>query len=166
MTALGRLSALLTVFSVAFGSVLVPRFARCQDATRLPRLYLGLTGAMVLSVVPIALAGWLTPEPLLWLLGTRYSDLQSECGWAVSSACITQIAMAMYQLNRAKSWIRIGALWHAPLTIVIQVVALTILDVSHLHGVIVFGFLTSLTPLPTGVADACLGLREQRRIND
>jgi O-antigen/teichoic acid export membrane protein len=162
VTALGRLSALLMVFSVTFGSVLVPRFARCQDPDRLPRLYVGLVAATTLGVVPVLLAGWFTPGPLLWLLGAKYVGLENECGWAVSTACISQVATAMVQLNGAKSWVRIGTVVYAPLTIAVQILVLIWVDVSHLHGVLVFSFLTSLTALPTTIADAYFGLLRSR----
>jgi O-antigen/teichoic acid export membrane protein len=159
VTALGRLSALLTVFSLAFNGVLVPRFAQCQDTERLPRLYLGLVGAAALTLVPVVLAGWLTPGPLLWLLGAKYTGLEHACGWVVSTACVSQLSFAMVQLNAAKAWIRIGTVFYAPLTIAIQFLAFSTLDVSQVSGVVVFGFLSSLTSLPTLAADAYLGLR-------
>ncbi len=163
VTALGRLSSLMLVFSQAFSSVLVPRFARCRDPDRLPRLYLGLTGATVLSVAPVLLCGWLTPGPLVWLLGGQYRGLEQYFGWAVSATCVTQVVMAMTQLNAVRSWIRIGTIYYAPLTIAVQFLTLTFLDVSHLRGVLVFGFLTSLTGLPTVITDAYLGLRDRSR---
>jgi len=164
VTALGRLSALLTVFSLAFNSVLTPRFARCQNLKRLPRLYLGLIAGTALIIAPVALAGWFMPGPLLWLLGTGYSGLKGECGWAVSTACVVQLVTALHQLNSARAWIRITTIMHAPLTIAAQVLVLALLDVSNLHGVLVFGFLTSLTTLPTLIADAYIGLRDQRKL--
>lgn len=163
LTALGRLSALLIVFSLAFNSVLVPRFARCQDPERLSRLYLVLIAATAITVTPIVLAGWLLPQPLLWLLGEQYARLEHECGWVVSTACVSHLAMAMKQLNGARSWIRIGSVVYAPLTITIQILLLTRMDVSQLRGVVVFSFLTSLIALPTLLADAYLGLRARTR---
>ena len=44
ITALGRIAALFVVFSTVFNNVITPRFARCQDASRLLRLYVGLGG--------------------------------------------------------------------------------------------------------------------------
>jgi O-antigen/teichoic acid export membrane protein len=163
VTALGRLSALLTVFSTSFSGLFVPRFARCQEPDRLARLYLGLVGAMALTIAPIVLAGWFLPGPLLWVLGAKYTGLNRECGWVVSTACVWVIVAALNELNGARSWIQIGTVLYIPLTIVVQVFALTRLDVSRLDGVVMFGFLTALAALPPLIADACLGLHRRNR---
>jgi O-antigen/teichoic acid export membrane protein len=159
VTALGRLSALLMVFSASVNQVLVPRFARCQDARRLPKLYFGLLASCTTVLVPVVVLGWLAPGPLLWLLGAKYAGLENECGWVVSTACVSQLAAMMYQLNTSRAWVRVGPFLFIPLTLTAQAVALMFLDVSQVHGVVLFAFVTSIVPLVSLVADMAIGMR-------
>ena len=69
VTALGRLAMLLTAFSAAFTNVLVPRFARCQDARRLPRLYVGLVGAAALALLPVVLLAVAVSDGIAFAVG-------------------------------------------------------------------------------------------------
>ncbi len=156
--ALGRLSMLLTAFSAAFSNVLAPRFARCQDSSRLPRLYLMLIGAVVLVLWPIVAFAWFFPAPLLWLLGNQYESLQREVGWMVLAGSIAQLSTMMWMLNSSRAWIRFASLLWIPLTLVVQAMLPFVLDLSEFHNVLIFQAVSALIPLPILALDAALGI--------
>ncbi len=160
VTALGRLAVLLTAFSAAFTNVLAPRFARCQDAERLPRLYVGLVGAATLAMLPVMLAGWLLPGPLLWVLGAKYEGLENACGWVVTTACVSQIAAVMWQLNVGKAWIHAQSKFFVASIVAVQIVIALCLDLRQFENILIFGLATAVAPLPIYVIDARNGLRQ------
>ena len=59
-------------------------------------------------------------------------------------AAFNAVITAMWSLNSTKAWIRYSWL-NIPSVILTQIVLLTLLDVSTVHGVILFGIL-SLVP--------------------
>jgi len=159
VTALGRLAMLLTAISAAFTNVLVPRFTRCDVPRHLPRLYFLIVGAAMAVLAPIVVAGWISPEPLLRVLGKKYGDLGTECGWVVLTACVTQMTALMWSLNSSKAWIGISTTLFIPVTLIVQAIAAYSLDLSRTHGVILFSCLSSASQIPLITIDAIRGLR-------
>jgi hypothetical protein len=166
ITALGRLSTLLAIFSAAFTNVLLPRFARCQDPDRLPRLYLLLVSATVFVLAPLVVLSWVFPEPLLWLLGDKYSELQAECGWVVTAGALGQVAGVMWGLNASKAWVHYVMPWFIPATLVVQAVSAYLLDLTKFHDVLVFSLLTAGALIPVYLVDAVRGLRNAKSHRD
>ena len=156
--ALGRIAVLFTIFSVTFSNVLSPRFARCQDARRLPRIYLLLICGSAFLMLGLSMVAWLMPEPFLWLLGHRYTDLGNELVWVVAASCVSQIAGVMWSLNSSKAWIRFQAPWFIPSILVVQVIAAIFLNLRTFHDVLIFNLATAAAPLPGYMLDAYLGL--------
>ena len=163
LTALGRLALLFAVFSVMFANVLTPRFARCQDAARLGRLYLLLVGGTVLVLLPAVIAASLFPDPFLWLLGEKYSGLRKECGWVVAAGCITQLFAVLWGLNSSKAWITVQSLAYIPSVLVAQIIAALCLDLRQFHSVVLFTVITAAAPIPFAIMDTVLGLRREKQ---
>lgn len=163
LTALGRLALLFAVFSVMFANVLAPRFARCHDPARLGKLYLLLVGGTVLVLLPVVIAASLFPDPFLWLLGEKYSDLRQECGWVVAAGCLTQLFAVLWALNSSKAWISIQAIGYIPIILIAQVIAALCLDLRQFHGVVLFTVITAAAPIPIMIADAYVGLQAAKR---
>jgi O-antigen/teichoic acid export membrane protein len=159
ITALGRIAMLFAVFSVTFGNVLAPRFARCQDPKRLPRLYLLLVGGTVLVLAPMLLVAWLFPESFLWLLGDKYVSLGNECGWVVAAGCVTQVCAVVFTLNSSKAWIRFQSWGFIPAILGAQVIAALLLDLRQFHDVLIFNLVSAAAPLPIYAADAWHGMK-------
>lgn len=166
VTALGRIAALFTIFSATFGNVLAPRFARCQDAARLPRLYLLLVGGTTAALLPLLILAWLMPAPFLWLLGSKYAALGMECGWVVTAGAVTQICGVMWSLNSSKAWIRFQSLAFIPMIIVAQIIAMALLDLRQFHNVLIFNLVTAAAPLPVYLLDAFDGMKSVSRVSE
>ena len=159
ITALGRIALLFTIFSITFANVLSPRFTRCQDPKRLPRLYLLLVGGTTLVLSVLTLAAWLLPGPFLWLLGAKYATLRPECGWVVTASCVTQIGGVMWSLNSSKAWINTQVWGYIPTILLAQITMAICLDLHQFHHVLLFNLITALAPLPLLAIDAVRGLR-------
>jgi hypothetical protein len=159
ITALGRLGALFAIFSATFCTLLGPRFARCEEARRLPSLYTLLIVGSALSLFPFAVLAWLYPDLFLWLLGGNYASLESECGWVVAAACLSQVGGIMWNLNSNKAWIRFQSVGFIPTILGAQIIAALLLDLRQFHDVVIFNFVTAVAPLPLYVFDGLFGLR-------
>jgi hypothetical protein len=160
IAALGRISLLFSVVTVIFSNVLAPRFARCQEAARLPKLYLALVAGILCVTTPLVLLAWLFPQPFLWLLGAKYSYLKQECGWVVAAGCIGQIAGTMWGLNCAKAWIRYQAVIFIPVILAAQALTALCLDLRQFHNVLVFNVVTAASVIPIYALDAWWGMRK------
>jgi hypothetical protein len=159
VTALGRVAALLAVFSTVFVSLIVPRFMRCQERDRLRALYLFLLAGTAGALTPFLLFAWFFPEPFLWLLGGQYQHLGRECGWVVAAGCVGQIGGVMWALNSSKAWIRYQAATFIPVILSTQVAAAYFLDLHQFHDVLVFNVISAAAPLAIYAADAWAALR-------
>lgn len=160
VSALGRLSVLLTVFSVAFTNVLAPRFARCQDSRRLPWLYALLVAVTIVMLAPVMALAWLFPAPLLWVLGGSYATLGEECGWVVTTGCVAQLCVVLWILNSSKAWIRVATTLWIPLTLGLQALFAAFFDLTIFENVLMFQLMTATVPLPLYAIDAVCGLRQ------
>jgi len=158
--ALGRIAMLFTIFSVTFNNVLAPRFARCQDTAKLPRLYLLLTSGSVGLLALLSAIVWLVPEPFLWLLGSKYTGLSNELLWVVAASCVGMVGGVMWSLNSSKAWINIQAFGYIPSIILCQISAAFILDLRYFHDVLIFNLVSAFAPLPVLALDAVWGLKK------
>jgi hypothetical protein len=159
ITAIGRIAALFVVFSVVFQNLLGPRFVRCQDAARLPRLYVLLVGGATVVLSFMVVVAWLFPGAFLWLLGSKYAGLENECVWIIGAACVSQIGGIMWNLNSGKAWISLQTWLYIPIVILSQVVAALFLDLTKFHDLLVFNFVMCGAPLLIYCMDALSGLR-------
>ncbi len=165
LTALGRLTALLAVFSTTFANVIAPRFARTTGKRRLAWLYGFFTGGTALYLAPFVWFAWVYPNAFLFLLGGKYSTLGPETGWVMLTAAFAQVAGLLWTLNCWKAWIRVQSLAYIPTILIVQIMIAFCVDLRNLHGVILFNLATTLAPLPVYLADAWLGLREDHSLS-
>jgi hypothetical protein len=163
MTALTRIATLFAVASSVFHNVLAPRFARCLNPERLPRLYLLLAGGTLLALMLLVLVAWRLPKPFLWLLGEQYSGLQRECGLVLAAACTTQWCAVMFGLNASKGWIRSQSIGFIPMILGVQILAAIHLDLSRFRDVLIFNLVTAAAPVPLYLVDAVFGMRSAQQ---
>jgi O-antigen/teichoic acid export membrane protein len=163
--ALGRIAVLFTIFSVTFSNVLAPRFARCQDAVKLPNLYLLLVGGSSGLLFALSLIAWLLPGPFLWLLGPKYSSLENELVWVVAASCVSMVGGVMWGLNSSKAWIHIQAYGYMPSIILCQVIAACLLDLRQFHDVLIFNLVSACAPLPVFAFDAVRGVKNLKSVS-
>lgn len=141
--ALARLTVLFTIANSVLSNIALPRFARCQQKNELQKMYAQILGTyFCLSLFLMSLALF-APQPLLWLLGGRYSHLTTEFKWMVFGTLINAAAGVLFGLNLSRGWVQ-GAWLSIPITICVQVALIPFLDLSSIVGVILVGSLPNL----------------------
>jgi O-antigen/teichoic acid export membrane protein len=143
--ALGRIGMIFSILVMTISGLIVPRFARCQEPTRLGYLYvliiLGFTGVVVLGT---GLA-WLFPTPLLWLLGGQYAQLADLVWLAVLASGAAALGGLLYALNVNRGWIPPASLV-IPIEITNQLILCLVFDLSSVRGILMIGILAPILP--------------------
>jgi O-antigen/teichoic acid export membrane protein len=154
--ALGRIGMIFTILSSTTSVLVVPRFARTQDPTRLRFLYpLMVAGFVGAVTVGVGLA-WLAPGPLLWLLGAKYAQLESLVWLTMLAAGTAGLSGFLYLLNANKGWIPPAAAV-IPAEIATQVLLCFCFDLSSVEGVL---WIAALSPLTPGLINLAVGMRK------
>ncbi|MBD2626930.1 polysaccharide biosynthesis protein [Trichormus variabilis] len=144
--ALGRLSVIFAVISSVMNGIVLPSFARCQSPKLLFRRYCQILCTMsIFSAALVGLAA-LFPSQFLWILGSKYAHLQSELILVIVSSGLFFVVNTMWSLNASKAWLDL--IWlQIPGTLMAQIVAVFLVNVTTLKGAIIFG----MAPLFPGV---------------
>ncbi len=158
--ALGRFALLFTLISSVLNGIVVPRFARCQDPGILRRRYwqVAITFAILAgSLVALSAA---FPRPLLWVLGSKYANLEHEVWLMMLSAASGGMFISLVSLTYSKGWI-VPATISIPLEIVVQLVLILIFDISTVRGVLWIGV---FTPLPLTLMNVIIAHLEIKKV--
>ena len=156
--ALGRLAMIFMVLSNLLTNIFAPAFARCQDATRLRWLYLGIIGSVSAFCLLVLAGALLFPAEFLFVLGPRYTHLHKELLLMIMSAVLTAIAGALWALNSSKAWIR-GSWLYIPLTILTQIALAPFIDFSDVASVLIFNVISTVPSLLLNLALSFRGFR-------
>ena len=161
VAALGRLGQLFLVFA-AFNSVIVEPHVAQVAPKRLVNKYLLIACCASSLAIVLAALGFLFPVPFLWLLGKKYSYLQSEVGWIVSGACVNYVAGVLWVMNSARKWL---FWWYTNMYIacvlLTQVICISIMRLNTTHSVIILSFITAVVVLCTHIIGGAYGLIKQ-----
>jgi O-antigen/teichoic acid export membrane protein len=137
--ALGRLSMMLSVFSVLFSTLIVPRFSRLptDDRSLLIKRFLQVQGILiVLSILFVAIAGIFSSE-VLWILGKQYSDLNKELTLSVAGSCLGLIASCSFSLSTSRNWI-INPILFIGVNVSAIFLGILLINIRTLTGVLIF----------------------------
>lgn len=158
---LGALSRIAVLFSVVGAPIFFlasPAFARAQGRSQLRRvaglvvLGYGVLGALLLGAVAMA------PEPFLWLLGPQYKGLERELLWVVLGQTLATMDSILWTLALARGWIR-RAWLSIPLTLLVQALALMLMDPRTIVGVSALGVARILASSSVAIILISFGLR-------
>lgn len=136
--ALGRLSAILSVFGAIIGTLVIPRFAKLAlDKNLLLKRFAQIIGLLTLSLSLIMFVVYLFPTPILWLLGDAYKELPFELFLSVVGSCVALFSGLVFSLYSSRGWTMSPILLILVNLIAIIVFAF-LLDLSSLDGVLFF----------------------------
>ena len=141
--ALGRFVIVFTLISSVMNGIIVPRFARCQDRGLLRRRYWQVAFGFTLLAGTLVALSSAFPRALLWVIGAKYANLESEVWLMMLSGALGSMFMCLVSLTYSKGWI-LPALISIPMEIATQVSLILIFDMSTVRGVLLVGCIGSV----------------------
>lgn len=138
--ALGRLSVIFTLIGSVMSSIVVPRFARCQEKTKLIRIFSVTIIGLAMFGVSLIFLSIVLPEPFLWILGNKYSNLQRILPYSFGVTVSYTIAGAIYGLNASRGWTK-RAWISIPITVISQLLMVPFLNLNKLQHVMLLDIL-------------------------
>jgi len=161
--ALGRLAALVTILNTTLSEVIYPAFARIQSPSRVLLRYSEL---LLLHIVGGAiLVGLFTafPHAVLWLLGSKYSNLSGETTILGISISFGIVSALVWGLNNARAWI----LYPWPMMIFVfsgQYLMASHLNLGLVHNALIFSIVSTLIMILWGFVVSWSGLAKEGKI--
>lgn len=142
--ALGRLSMVLSFFSIMFGTLVVPRFARLPaDRSILFKRYMQIQLVLIGLVTSLLTAVWLFPSEILWVLGKNYSNLGLELLLIIAISCLGLVSGLSFNLSTCRQW-AIHPLISIPITLAAIAISASLFNLSTLLGVLMFNLLVAM----------------------
>lgn len=155
--ALGRIGQLFLILSAFNGVVIAPYLAKVarQD---LVRRYCQILGAAITISLVLSIGSFMFPQPLLWVLGSKYYHLRTEVGWMVVGASISYIGSVMLTMQGVRKWVYWWATFvYVVIVMLTQIGCLMVIDLSTTINVIYFGIITNLSALTVYIVTAIYG---------
>lgn len=145
--ALSRLGMVLSVFTVLFSTLVVPRFARAASNRGLLtatfiKIMLALVGVSV-SIIGIV---YLFPEQILWILGNKYSDLSGALLLSISGSCLGLMSGCIFTLSTSRGWV-INPAVSIPVNLLTVIAGVLLIDVSSLKGILTMNVMVATVQL-------------------
>ncbi|MCX6219057.1 polysaccharide biosynthesis protein [Spirosoma sp.] len=145
--ALGRLPVALTLFTVLFGSLVLPFFSRTPAVkTIVLQQYLKIQAGLVVLGLCIVGGVVLFSGPILTILGPQYTGLTSELIIMMVGSTISFIATSSFFLCTCRGWV-INPAISITISIGAIIAGVSIIDVSTLKGIFWLNIFTSIVHL-------------------
>jgi len=156
--ALSRIGLLFAAMTATMQGIVLPGFARCQDAGRLPRLYAQvLAGNIAFASLPVV-AAIVAPGPFLWLLGPKYSHLSLALLLIAINAAAGTLNGVAVALNAARAWVIPG--WFlVPARLATQLGLMAAIGVSTLPQVLWISILAETSSAVLNIVAAAIFMR-------
>ena len=140
-------------------NIFAPAFARCQEARKLAWLYAGIAGGVAAFSLLVVSGASFLPNEFLFILGNRYSHLQSELLLMVGGASLNMVASTLWTLNASRAWIT-GSWLYIPLTLGTQLLLIPFVDFSTVTGVLTFNLFSAFPSLLLNIGLSYRGFRQ------
>ena len=139
--ALGRLTAVLTLFTVIFSTLIVPRFARLPDDSKILFVrFLQVLGILFGLSFGICMLVYLFPSQILFILGKNYQGLNIEVLLISISGCIGMAAGVIYSLSVSRGLI-LPPVINISISIILQLILVYFMDLSDTKSVLIFSII-------------------------
>jgi O-antigen/teichoic acid export membrane protein len=163
--ALGRLAMIFAVLGQLLTNILVPAFARCQNAARLRLQYFGIVGGVAAFCAAVLAAAAFFPHQILFILGDKYSHLERELVLMIGGTVLNALTGALWFLNASKAWVN-GAWLYIPLTLATQIALIPYTDFSSVRQVLIFNLISAVPNLLLNMVLSYRGFRNFQPATD
>jgi hypothetical protein len=134
--ALSRLAVILNIFGVVNSTLIVPRFARIPNNSKLIfNRFMQIQFILILFCSCILGTVYLFPSQALWILGKDYSNLKIELIINVAVSCINLISGICFGLSVSRGW-ALSPVISISVNILSVVVGIFFINVTTLKGVL------------------------------
>lgn len=164
VAALGRLGQLFALLN-AFNSVIISPYIAKVACKVLTKKYFQILGCALIIAITLSIAAFLFPQPLLFLLGSKYQSLRVEIGWAVAAYSFNYISNLLYGMNANRKWIYWwGSAFEITLIVIVQVVCISFMNLSNTLQVLYFTLIVSVSYALLHLTIGSYGLIQNHRI--
>jgi O-antigen/teichoic acid export membrane protein len=161
--ALTRLGVVFVIVPQVINSVLTPRLSRCTQPERLRLIYWQIFLAYVLFTGATLAAVLVRPDLILRLLGHQYTNnLHGDLVLVMILAAVCILQGGALAMNMSRGWI-VPAYYGITLTIVTQIVAFSLVNLSTVRGVLLAGLAVALVNLILQLAGSEVFMRSTQR---
>lgn len=141
--ALFRIGAILSLFTIIFNTIIVPRYSRLQEVKKklwekMVKIQLLLLGVSFM----IVLFTWLFSNQIIWLLGAKYKNLDSELILTVIIFCLNITSTIIYTLCRGRGWV-INPILSIGINLLSILFGAFVFDIITLKGILIFNIAIS-----------------------
>ncbi|MCX2485280.1 lipopolysaccharide biosynthesis protein [Pedobacter sp. MR2016-24] len=141
--ALSRLGMVLSVFTVLFATLVVPRFARAaSNKILLTSNFVKIIVVLVAVCTIIMGIVYVFPDQLLWILGKQYADLSGALLFSILGSCLALITGCIFSLSTSRGWV-INPAISIPVNLITVVAGIIFMDISTLNGVLLMNIMVS-----------------------
>jgi len=141
--AISRLAMLFSVFGALNMNIMHPAFARLQGRASMFRGFWAILSFNLLVGGGFVALSSIFPKPLLWILGSKYGNLEHELILAVVGAGLSLLSGCIWGMAAVRGWVQQSWLY-IPATIGGQVVSVFIFDLSTVKGVLLLNIVAQL----------------------
>lgn len=139
--ALGRIGAVLSLFTIVFDTLLVPRFARLEANFKiLIKRYVQIQILIFIIFSLIVLIVYLFSDEILWVLGPNYTHLNKEIVLVVIANALMVFSGIIYGLYSQRGWI-LNPILSILFNVSALLLGISLTDVSTLRGVLILNII-------------------------
>jgi O-antigen/teichoic acid export membrane protein len=143
VAALTRIAQLFLVLQTFNMVIIEPYIARLKRE-QLGPIYVRLVLLASACCVPVVLIAFHYPQAVLWILGSKYKELDGVIGWLVLASCINYVAGFVWVMNRARKWVFwSGSILEIVLLLVVQIGFILYVGVRTTREAVMFAFASS-----------------------
>lgn len=140
LSRIGQMFAVLMTFNTI---VVEPYIARLERS-KLLRTFAEVIFVVSLACAPLVLVAFLRPNVFIWVIGSKYKELQDVMGWYILSCCMNLVAGTMWIMNRARKWVFwSGSILEVGLLLIVQIAFLISVGVNTTREAVLFSFASS-----------------------
>jgi hypothetical protein len=163
--ALGRLGMVLTLFTVTFNTLILPRFARLtEEYNMLLKRFFQLQLGLLFGSSCIVLFFWLFSSQILWILGPAYKNLNFEVVLVIIGTCLSLVAGVTYSLFTSRGW-AINPLISILINVGTLILGITTFDMSSLKGILILNIFIAAVQVLMNFVYCFIKIRALRNVN-